>query len=122
GMIDVAAFIRHVAAEVFVADNDGFIGDYGTNNLYVYRSDLLPLEPIAWDKSEAFFAGAGYSIFHNLNDVPVDFRNRLFTRLLSFPDWRALYLNTLLTYAQSASEVPVTALPGDTRGWLALEV
>ena len=35
--LDLQKFLRHVAVEVFLADNDGFLGDYGINNFYFYR-------------------------------------------------------------------------------------
>ena len=35
--VDLSAFIRHVATEVFLADQDGVLGDWGMNNFYLYR-------------------------------------------------------------------------------------
>ena len=35
--IDLPKFIRFVAIENFIADNDGFLGDWGMNNFYWYR-------------------------------------------------------------------------------------
>ena len=70
-----------MAIEVFIADYDGFIGNYGINNFYVYRFDNQKrFQLIPWDKSEAFKAGSDSSIFHNLNDVPDAQRNRLMDR------------------------------------------
>ena len=98
-------FIRHVAVEVFIGDYDGFIGNYGINNFYVYRFDNQKrFQMIPWDKSEAFKAGADSSVFHNLNDVPDGQRNRLMTRFLSYPELFALYLDTLNAVAASASD------------------
>lgn len=34
---DFSTFIRHVAVEIFVSDYNGFTGNYGINNFYVYR-------------------------------------------------------------------------------------
>lgn len=103
--IDFQKFIRHVAVEVFIGDYDGFIGNYGINNFYVYRFDNQKrFQMIPWDKSEAFKAGPESSIFHNLNDVEEAQRNRLFTRLLAYPELYTLYLDTLTQIANSAAE------------------
>jgi spore coat protein CotH len=103
--IDFTKFIRHVAVEVFIGDYDGFIGNYGINNFYVYRFDNQKrFQMIPWDKSEAFKASAESSIFHNLNDVPEAQRNRLFIRILSYPELYNQYLDTLQQVANAASE------------------
>ena len=36
-----AQFIRHVATEVFLADQDGIVGDWGMNNFFMYRPPVL---------------------------------------------------------------------------------
>lgn len=59
---------------------------------------------IPWDNSEAFKAGPESSIFHNLNDVPDAQRNRLVTRILSFPDLYAQCLDTMQSVANSAGD------------------
>ncbi len=42
--MDMAELVRHVATEVFVADNDGFLGNWGMNNFYLYRfADRSPV-------------------------------------------------------------------------------
>jgi spore coat protein CotH len=103
--IDLSKFIRHVAVEVFIGDYDGFIGNYGINNFYVYRFDNQKrFQMIPWDKSEAFKAGSESSVFHNLNDVPEGQRNRLMTRILSYPELYSLYLDTLNAVAASAAD------------------
>lgn len=103
--IDFDKFIRHVAVEVFIGDYDGFIGNYGINNFYVYRfNNQKRFQMIPWDKSEAFKATADSSIFHNLNDVPDAQKNRLMARILSFPELYAKYLDTLQAIANAAGE------------------
>jgi len=119
--LDLEAFIRYVAVEMFVGDNEGFLGDYGVNNFYFYRFQNKNLFTfIPWDKSEAFKGGAGYSIFHNITDVPSWLRNRLMDRVISFPDLHDLYLNALLECARSADELLPGAAGG--AGWLEREV
>ena len=103
--IDFDKFIRHVAVEVFIGDYDGFIGNYGINNFYVYRfNNQKRFQMIPWDKSEAFKATADSSIFHNLNDVPDAQKNRLMARILSFPELYAKYLDTLQAIANAAAD------------------
>ena len=124
--LDLASFIKHIAIEVFLGDGDGFVGNYGMNNFYLYR---LPNENlftfIPWDKSETFRDGPTYPIFHNIYDVPEPIRNRLAIRALAYDDLRNLYLDTLLECARVMSEVPaVTPAPAtpETRGWMEQEI
>ncbi len=117
--LDLDRFLRHVAMEVFVGDYDGFLGNYGINNFYFYRFDnTKQFAFIAWDKSEAFQATPESSVFHNVNDVPDSMKNRLMTRVLSYPDLHNLYLDKQLDAARSAAELTA----GDSRGWLEREV
>jgi spore coat protein H len=103
--IDIGTFVRHVAVEVFIGDYDGFIGNYGINNFYLYRfNNQKRFQFIPWDKSEAFKAGPDSSIFHNLTDVPEGQRNRLMTRLLSYPEYYTAYLDTLVEIGRSVSD------------------
>jgi spore coat protein CotH len=121
--IDLALFIRHVATEVFLADHDGLLGNWGMNNFYMYRPEFSnQFRLIVWDKSQSFVDGPAYPIFHNITDVPDVARNRLMTRALESRDLRDLYLDTLLEAGRSASELPLDAPPGDVRGWLEREI
>ena len=121
--IDLGQFIRHVATEVFLAEQDGIIGEWGMNNFFMYRPELSnQFRLIVWDKSQAFVQGPAYPVWHNITDVPEANRNRLMNRAMEYPDLRALYLDTLLEAGRAASEVPLDTLPGDTRGWLEREI
>ena len=121
--VDLGQFIRHVAAEVFLAEQDGIIGEWGMNNFFMYRPELSnQFRLIVWDKSQAFVQGPAYPIWHNITDVPEANRNRLMNRAMEYPDLRALYLDTLLEAGRAATEVPLDTLPGDTRGWLEREI
>jgi spore coat protein CotH len=121
--IDLGQFIRHVASEVFLAEQDGVIGEWGMNNFFMYRPEFSnQFRLIVWDKSQAFVMGQAYPVWHNITDVPDANRNRLMNRALEYPDLRALYLDTLLEAGRVASEVPADTLPGDTRGWLEREI
>jgi hypothetical protein len=117
--VDVNAFIRYVAVEAFLAEQDGFLGDWGMNNFYLYRpKELNQFRIIAWDKSQAFVFGPTASVWHNITDVAAPNRNRLIARLLEYPDLRTLYLDALVEAAQSAGDVA----PPDTRSWLEREI
>lgn len=117
--LNLQKMLRHVAVETFIGDYDGFIGNYGVNNFYIYRLDNQKLfNLIAWDKSEAFQAGPTSTVFHNITDVPEAQRNRLMDRAMSFPDLYNQYLDALLECARLAAE-PAGA---DARGWMEREV
>ena len=120
--LDLTKFIRHLAVEKFLSDQDGLLSDYGgMNNFYFYRFDNQKLFAfIEWDKSEAFKGGVEYPIFHNITDVPAAQRNRLLSRALSYRDLYDLYLDTLIECVKSANEVEAGS--ADPRGWLEREV
>jgi spore coat protein CotH len=122
-LLDIERFVRHIAIENFLADQDGTNGNYGTNNFYLYRfAESHVFNFIPWDKSEAFKDGPTLSIWHNIQDgAPSDKRNRLTQRALRFPDLRSLYLETLAACGRSASELD-EGNPDDTRGWLEREI
>jgi len=116
--LDLRTFIRHMAVLTFLADYDGFLGDFGMNNFYLYRfqnRNLFIIIP--WDKSQAL-SSPTYSIWHNIRDVPGGQMNRLMTGALASPGLTSLYLDTLLESVASATEPGAT----DTRGWLLREI
>ena len=123
--LDLGKFIRHLAIENFLAEEDGLTGDYGPNNFYFYRFEntntymFLP-----WDKSNTFWESPAYSIFRNIEDGPVERRNRLVLRALRDTDLRELYLNTILECADSIVEVAAATptTPTSTVGWLEAEI
>jgi hypothetical protein len=103
--LDLKKFMRHLGIENFLAEEDGITGDYGPNNFYIYRLEKRNLFMfLPWDKSNAFWENAGYSIFRNIRDGEPDHRNRLVTRALTYDDLRDEYLNTLLASADSAEQ------------------
>jgi CotH protein len=117
--LDIGNFITHVAVVVFMADEDGILGNWGMNNFDIYQLQNRTVHVlIPWDKSEATRPGPTYSIFHNIDDVPGSQRNRLMERILGIPELKSQYLDTMLEIADSSSELIV----GDGRGWLEREV
>ena len=121
--MDLTELIRHVASEVYIADNDGFLGNWGMNNYYLYRlaTDHV-FHFIDWDKSEAFKDTPDYWIWHNHLDAADNIKNRLWTRVMSYPDLKSQYLDTLLECATVATAIPPDSPAADTRGWLEREV
>ena len=37
GPIDLGGFMRYIAVENFLAEQDGLLGNWGVNNFYLYR-------------------------------------------------------------------------------------
>jgi spore coat protein CotH len=112
-LLDLRQFVRHIAVENFIAERDGFLGNWGPNNFYLYRfqgrtvSQLLP-----WDKDLALWA-KDYDILQGVND------NVLTTRLLAIPAYFRLYLETLIECAD-ASMRPESE--ESSMGWLEAEM
>jgi spore coat protein CotH len=116
--LDLAKFIRYLAIENFLAEEDGLTGDYGLNNFYLYRfANTTTFMFLPWDKSNAFW-DVNFSIFHNIVDGPEDHRNLLVVRALQEPDLFQIYLDTMLDCAAFALQ---GAAP-DQAGWLEVEV
>jgi spore coat protein CotH len=122
--LDLEKFIRHVAIENFLAEEDGLTGDYGVNNFYLYRfANTTMFRFLPWDKSNTFWS-TDYPVFHNIADGPVERRNLLVLRAFQEPDLLDIYLRTLLEAADSASSL-AGASPDDPpfdQGWLEREV
>ena len=104
GYLDLREWVRYVAAENFVSEKDGMLGDWGVNNFYLYRLEQQNVSRvIAWDKDNAF----------NRADLPIwagVVDNVLMRRAMAVPELRELYLNTLLEAASVAS-APVDSAP-----------
>jgi spore coat protein CotH len=55
--LDLAAFVRYIAAQNFIAQDDGFNGYAGMNNFYFYRLENSTTHVfIAWDEDVAFLS------------------------------------------------------------------
>jgi spore coat protein CotH len=106
--IDLNALFREIGAEDFIAEQDAIIGDYGINNLYLYRfENTLRSIFLPWDKSNTFWA-INRDIFHNWAT------NVLTRRALAVaPDLVAIYKTTMSHGADVA---------GGPGGWLEQEI
>lgn len=117
--LDLEGWIRQAAIENYLAESDGLVGDAGMNNFYLYELEGQKRHVwLAWDKSETFKSGPGYSVVRNFGDVEKPFRNRLQERLWEFPALQQLYYDTIAAAAISAGEL----VPGDERTWMEREV
>jgi hypothetical protein len=102
--VDLRRFVIQAAVENFLGDNDGLLGYAGMNNFYLYRFQTGQQSTfIPWDKSEAFKMGPTHGIWYNIFDVPSWLKNRLMDRVIAVPEFRNLYLDTLIASTQAAS-------------------
>lgn len=112
--LDLQAVARHFAMENFLSDDDGWNGNWGMNNFYLYkRASSTRFQVIAWDKD--------YTFWRPDNDIFVRIdANVLASRAFTVPDVRQAYLDGLTEAAASAAEGEEG---GDrSTGWLAREV
>jgi hypothetical protein len=111
-LIDLPALVKLLAVQRATGEIDGFIGNWGMSNFYLYRfRDGRPAQVLPWDADHAFWA----------LDDPIDFRldtNLLVSRAMGIPSLRRLYLETLIATAQTITEAP----DAGGRGWLEREV
>jgi spore coat protein CotH len=110
--LDLTAFMRYVAAQNFVAQNDGFLGYDGMNNFYFYRLENSTRHVfLAWDEDNAFA----------FVDFPIDTRhdeNVLMQRAMQVPELRDTYY-ALLNEAIASTNEPTGP---DGTSWFEFEV
>ena len=110
--LDLTAFIRYVAAQNFVAQNDGFLGYDGMNNFYFYRLENSSRHVfLAWDEDNAF-------AFFNF---PIDMRheeNVLMQKAMQVPELRDAYY-ALINEAIASTDEPTGP---DKISWFEFEV
>lgn len=100
-------FLTEIAAEAFLAEQDGILGDYGVNNFYLYQFvNTTRFQFIPWDKSNAFDA-QDRSVWQNTNE------NVLMRRTLAVPSLKAMFVDAL-SRARS--------LAGGAGGWMEKEI
>ena len=96
--LDLGAFVRYIAAQNFVAQNDGFNGYDGMNNFYFYRLENSQSHVfIAWDEDNAFLQ-PDYGITTRNEE------NVLTRKTLELPAYQAQYFSVLSEAATSASD------------------
>ncbi len=96
--VDLPAFVRYIAAQNFIAQNDGFNGYDGMNNFYFYRlEDSTSHVFISWDEDNAFLQ----------TDFGITTRNDenvLTRKTLSLSQYGSQYYSVLSESASSAAE------------------
>jgi spore coat protein CotH len=121
--MDLGLFVKDIALEAFIAEDDGILGYAGLNNFYFYRfEDTTRSQFLPWDKDNTF-AAADFPIMRNIND------NVLSRRTLNAQQHRNGYLDTLLEAATSAAELDAETAEQDEDGnlvsgpgWLEREI
>jgi spore coat protein CotH len=95
--IDLPAFVKYIAGQNFIAQNDGFNGYDGMNNFYLYRLENSTTHAfIAWDEDVAFLQA----------DFGITTRNEenvLTRKTLAVSQYNSLYFAQLLEAAASAT-------------------
>lgn len=87
--LDIPAVIRFIAAQVFLAETDGFLGGFGINNLYLYRLESSNVHTfIAWDADNTFYHPE-YPINSGVDS------NVLMRDLMAVPEYNAMYFAEL---------------------------
>jgi spore coat protein H len=94
--IDVDRFLTYVAVENALAERDGFVGDFGVNNFYLYQyGGTTRFVFIPWDKDTAF----------NSHEWPVRYNldtNVLTDKLTSDPAKMKVYRDAVASAARTA--------------------
>lgn len=109
--LDLRYFIRYVAVQNFLGENDGFVGYDGMNNFYFYRKENSEQHVfISWDEDNAFW-GPEFDLTTRHEE------NVLMRKAMEVRELSDLYYETLAEAARVAS----TPDGGDL-GWLENEV
>ena len=88
-LLDLRGFIRHVAAQNFLADIDGLLGRWGVNNFYFYRLENQEQHVfIAWDTDVTFWETT-------LRTTEGHDDNILMNKLMRVQEYRDLYYSEL---------------------------
>jgi spore coat protein H len=96
--LDLAAFVRYIAAQNFIAQNDGFNGYDGMNNFYFYRlEDSTSHVFIAWDEDNAFLQPDFFITTRSEENV-------LTRKTLEIPSYRSQYYASMSEAASSAAD------------------
>jgi spore coat protein CotH len=110
--LDLPGFMRYVAAQNFLAQNDGFLGYAGMNNFYLYRlENSIRHQFIAWDEDNAF-AFADFPLTQRHDD------NVLMRNAMQVPELRDAYYGGV----RDAMSAAGAAAGPDGVSWLEYEI
>ena len=106
--LDLREFTTHVAIENVMGEFDGILGDvFGMNNFYFYRFEKKNLHQfLPWDK-DGTFSHPQRPILAGVAE------NALSKRLLAIPEYKNLYLDSLVRAAN---------VIGSAGGWMSQEI
>ena len=91
--IDPQKFLTYIAVENAVAEYDGFVGEFGLNNFYLYQlAGTKKFMMIPWDKDGSFHA-AEWPVLQRLD------ANELTKRLIADPALKSYYLSQVKAIA-----------------------
>ena len=94
--LDLAAFVRYIAAQNFMAQDDGFNGYAGMNNFYFYRLENSTTHVfIGWDEDVAFHS-SDFGVTTRIDD------NVLTRKTLELASYRSQYFSVLGEAATAA--------------------
>ena len=93
--IDPQKVLTYMAVENAIAEYDGFVGQFGLNNFYLYQlAGTKKFMLIPWDKDGSFYA-ADWPILQRLD------ANELTKRLIADPALKSYYLSQVKAIATS---------------------
>lgn len=105
--IDVPRFLLHVAVENAVAENDGFVGYAGMNNLYLYQyAGQKRFVFVPWDKDNTFQSPT-WPVMSRMDS------NVLTRRLMEDPAQATLYRESVKRVATTAVNARVLGARAD---------
>jgi uncharacterized protein (TIGR03437 family) len=108
--VNPALFMVHAAVENVIAEEDGLLGQSGTNNVYLYQfAGTSGYQFLAWDKDRTMNDHAR-PITEGIASGTV---NTLAKRLYAIPEYRAVYLGALAR---------LSSMFGSTGGWAGTEM
>lgn len=94
--LDVDRFLTYIATENALAERDGFVGEFGVNNFYLYQyGNSTKFVLIPWDKDTAFNGGQ-WPISYNLEN------NVLTRKLMADPAKQKVYRDAVVRAVRTA--------------------
>jgi hypothetical protein len=96
--LDLSQFMRYLAVQTFLAENDGFAGNWAINNFYLYRLENQAKHVfIAWDASESFW-GPRFDVQWRFES------NVLVSKLMQIQQFRDTFFSALNETADVAAD------------------
>jgi spore coat protein CotH len=111
-VLDLAALVRYLATQNFVAQIDGIVGNWGVNNFYLYRLENSRQHVVIdWDEDTSFW-GPTFPTNQGLEE------NVLTQKLMRIPEYRAMYYAEL----QRAMDLALEPVGEPPTPWFEAEI